>query len=155
MLLLEKIYKKKWYAFHDGFENWEDAVRASIQPLIETGAVKEEYADKVIECIHKYGPYVVIAPEVCIPHTSDKSCVNETSISFMKTNKPVDFGEDTEYKPRLFFALAAVDEQEHLNNLKALMEILSDEENIQKLLNINNAEDLLNVAQMLEKSTKN
>lgn len=152
-MIFKKIYNNGWYTFHEGFDNWEDAVRASIKPLVDTGAVKENYAEKVIECVNEYGPYIVIAPEVCIPHYSDKSCVNKTSIGFMKTKNPVDFGKGTEYKPRLFFALAAVDEQEHLNNLKDVMEILSNEENIQRLLQVNNIDELMKVARIIENNS--
>lgn len=49
----------------------------------------------------------------------------------------------------LFFTLAAVDEEEHLKNMRQLFLILSDEELLEKLAQANTAEELLELDQLL------
>ena len=117
ILCLKELIDKKRYSFHEGFENWEDAVAAACKPLIEDGAIDQTYVDAIIANVKKYGPYIVIAPNICIPHAQEGVGVNETAICFMKTNKPVHFSDDPEHDAKLFFVLASTDNEKHLQNL--------------------------------------
>ncbi|HSP47493.1 MAG TPA: PTS sugar transporter subunit IIA, partial [Clostridiaceae bacterium] len=132
---------------HDSFENWEDAVRASCQPLIEDKTIEPIYIQTVIDCIHKYGPYIVIAPDIAMPHANEGATgVNDTSISFMKVEKAVHFDlDDPEKDARLFFVLASVDHEKHLSNMMQLCEMLMNQELVDALLTTKSAEDLLAV----------
>ncbi len=60
----------------------------------------------------------------------------------MKTNTPVSFGEGEEYDAQLFFVLASVDNEVHLKNLTKMVELISDEETVEKLLEAQSVEDL-------------
>ena len=57
-MLLKDLVNKSRVCFHDRFNNWEDAVRASCEPLIQDGSITTEYVDAVIGCVKKYGPYI-------------------------------------------------------------------------------------------------
>lgn len=143
MTILKELIEKGYYSIHDGFDNWEDAVRASVQPLIDAGAVKPAYADSIVNSVKKFGPYIVIAPDIAIPHAEDKGNVNETTICFMKSNTPVVFDpEDHEKDARIFFVLASNDEEKHLANLQMLMECMCDEEFIGKLGEVKTIEEI-------------
>ncbi len=104
--------------------------------------IEKEYADLIINSIKKHGPYIVIAPKIAIPHAQEGHGVNETAICFMKTNTPVSFGEGEEYDAQLFFVLASVDNEVHLKNLTKMVELISDEETVEKLLEAQSVEDL-------------
>ena len=140
--MLKEIIEKKRYSFHQGFDNWEDAVKAACTPLVLQKAIEEGYSDLIIQSIKKHGPYIVIAPKIDIPHVQEGKAVNETSICFMKTNTPVSFGDSEEYDAQLFFVLASVDNEVHLKNLTKMVELISDEEVVDKLLNAKSVEDL-------------
>ena len=121
--MLKKIARNKFYSFHRGFDRWQDAISASVEPLVQGGAVTPQYAQSIIRCIQEYGPYVIIAPNICIPHAEDRQNVNQTEIAFMKTQVPVAFSDDPDQSAQLFFVLASNDEDKHLRNLKALMKM--------------------------------
>lgn len=140
--MLRELIEKKRYSFHEGFDNWEDAVKAACAPLIEQKAIEEEYPELIIESVKKYGPYIVIAPKIAIPHAQEGHGVNETSICFMKTNTSVRFSDDREQDAQLFFVLASTDNNIHLQNLSNMVELISDEEVVEKLLKAQNVEDL-------------
>ncbi|MCR6514289.1 MAG: PTS sugar transporter subunit IIA [Clostridium sp.] len=140
--MLKELIEKGRYSFHEGFDSWEDAVKAACAPLEKEKAIEKEYSDLIIESIKKYGPYIVIAPDIAIPHAQEGKGVNETSICFMKSEKPVNFGEDADYEARLFFVLASVDNNIHLQNLSNMVELISDEEIVEKLLKAKSVEDL-------------
>ena len=140
--MLKEIIEKKRYSFHDKFETWEDAVRAACVPLEEEGVIEKEYSSYIISNVHEFGPYIVIAPDICIPHAQEGRGVNETAIAFMHVNEPVDFGEGADYTARLFFVLASTDNEKHLANLSELVSLLDDEEIIGKFVTSQSAEDL-------------
>ncbi len=80
-----------------------------------------------------------------MPHsTLGGSGVHDTCISFMKTEKPVVFDpNDPTKNARLFFTLAATDNEKHLSNMVALAEFLLKEGAIEDLLKAKNADDLM------------
>ena len=141
--MFKEFVAKKHYSFHEGFDDWRDAVRAACQPLVDDGTVEKEYPEIIIGKVEELGPYIVIAPNICIPHAERGRGVNDTAMCFMKTEKPVSFDpNDPEKDARIFVVLAATDDEVHLNNLMALSETLSDEEIVAKLLEVKTPEDL-------------
>lgn len=60
----------------------------------------------------------------------------------MKTEEPVQFSQSEEESAQLFFVLASADNNIHLKNLAELVEILSDEEFVSRLLKVKNIEQL-------------
>ena len=143
--MFKELVENNRYCFYDGFDNWQDAIKASVTPLINDGIATEEYTQAIIESVNNNGPYIVIAPNICIPHAQEGKGVNDTAISFMKTNKPVKFSDSEEHDAQLFFVLASTDNAKHLNNLAQLVEFLGDEETVQKLLASTCGQDLQNL----------
>ena len=141
--MLQELIEKKRYSFHEGFNNWEEAVEASCKPLIEDGAIDHDYVDAIIGNVKKYGPYIVIAPDICIPHAQEGVVgVNETAVCFMRSKNPVHFSDDPDQDARLFFVLASTDNNVHLENLSKLVGLIEDESTVEKLIEANSVEDL-------------
>lgn len=150
--MLKEIIQRNHYVFEEGFDHWEDAIRAGYQPLLADHTVEEIYVQEVIDCINKFGPYIVLVPNIAMPHSSEgaKGC-HGTEISFMKVEKEVDFDpEDPEKKARLFFSLAATDHEKHLENIQQLMDVLMNEEIVEALLEAKTIEDLQQIAETYE-----
>ena len=144
--MFKEIVEKKHFSFHEGFDDWRDAVRAACAPLLADGTIEKEYPEIIIEKVEELGPYIVIAPNICIPHAEGGRGVNDTAMCFMKTEKPVSFDpNDPDKDARIFVVLAATDDEVHLNNLMQLSETLSDEEIVDKLLKAKTGDDLLAV----------
>lgn len=144
--MLKELVKKRRYSFHEGFDDWRDAVRAACQPLIDDGAIKPIYPYEIIKKVEELGPYIVIAPNLCIPHAQEGVGVNETAMCFMKTEKPVHFDpDDPDKDARVFVVLASTDNNIHLQNLALLVETMSDEEKFAKILEAKTPEDLVKI----------
>lgn len=121
--MLRELIEKDLFAICDKPVEWEEAIRISVGPLIESGAVTAEYAETIIQNIKRFGPYIAVTPGIVLPHAKDGSHVLHTAVCFVKFNHPVCFdGADPDKTASLFFAMSAVDEPEHLRNLKALTE---------------------------------
>lgn len=142
--MFREIIEKKHYSFYEKAENWQDAIRKSCQALIDDNTVENNYPEDIIACIEKYGPYIVIAPMIAIPHSQENAVgVNKTAVGFMKLNEPVSFDEnDSEKDALLFFTLASQNPDKHLENLTALTEILCNEDLVEDLKKISNIDDL-------------
>ena len=106
--MFKEIVEKKHFSFHEGFDDWRDAVRAACAPLLADGTIEKEYPEIIIQKVEELGPYIVIAPNICIPHAERGRGVNDTAMCFMKTEKPVSFDpNDPDKDARIFVVLAA------------------------------------------------
>jgi len=144
--VFKEFVEKKRYSFHEGFDDWRDAVRAACQPLIDEGVADPIYPAEIIKKVEELGPYIVIAPNICIPHAQEGLGVRDTAMCFMKTEKPVHFDpNDPEKDAQIFVVLASVDNAVHLENLAQLSDALSDEDIVAKLLEAKTPEDLLKI----------
>lgn len=144
-MLLKEIVELGHYKFAEEAADWEEAVRMSCETLEADGTVEADYKEEIIECIRKYGPYIIIMPDVAMPHSQEGAKgVHKTAIGFMKLNKPVSFDPgDKEKDARLFFTLASCDPKQHLENMSRLSELLMNEGAVEALLSAGTPKDLL------------
>ncbi len=99
------------FSFQKGSLTWEDAIKVACRPLVEQKIIEPEYPGYIISNVHEFGPYIVIAPEICIPHAQEGKGVNDTAVAFMNIEEAVDFGPGADYQPHLFFVLASTDNE--------------------------------------------
>lgn len=134
-MLLKEIVRQNRAAFLPGASDWKDAICKSCLPLVDTGCATPAYAQCIIDCVEEFGPYIVIVPGLAIPHSAKGSPgISQTAISFVRFEQPVVFDPgDREKDASVFFALAAVDEDAHIKNMRQLFKILSNEELLEKL----------------------
>ncbi|MBO5527181.1 MAG: PTS sugar transporter subunit IIA [Erysipelotrichaceae bacterium] len=146
-MLLKDIVEANHYSFVDSFDSWQDSIYGAAQPMVADGTLDNQYLDKIIENVNTYGPYFIIMPDVAMPHSSlGGTGVYKTAIGFCKVKEPVVFDPNDETKnARLFFTLAAVDNEQHLQNMVQLSEMLVKEGIVEDLLAAETKEDLLDI----------
>ncbi len=147
--MLREFVEKKHYKFAKEAPDWKEAIRMSCESLEADGTVGENYKEEIIACVEKYGPYIVIMPNVAMPHSSEGAQgVNKTAIGFMKLEKPVSFDpEDPEKDAQLFFTLASCNPEQHLDNMARLSEMLMNDDVVEALAEAKTPEDLLSIQQ--------
>lgn len=143
--MLREFVEKNHFLFAREASSWQEAIRMSCSTLEADGTVGPGYAQEIIDCIEKYGPYIVIMPNVAIPHSQEGgSAVYRTDIGFMKLEKPVSFDpEDPSLDAQLFFTLASCDPNQHLENMLRFSEMMCREEVVEALLAATGPQDLL------------
>ena len=146
-MLLKDIVEANHYSFVDSFDSWQHSIYGAAQPMVADGTLDNQYLDKIIENVNTYGPYFIIMPDVAMPHsTLGGTGVYKTAIGFCKVKEPVVFDPNDETKnARLFFTLAAVDNEQHLQNMVQLSEMLVKEGIVEDLLAAETKEDLLDI----------
>ena len=90
--MLSDILKKEYIRINESCKDWEDAIRHAGNILLEKGIVTQEYIDSVIKSVKLFGPYVVVAKGIAIPHCLGSMGVNENAITLMTLKNPVNFG---------------------------------------------------------------
>ena len=143
--MLREFIEQKHVKFADRAEDWKDAIRMSCEVLEADGTIEDNYKEDIIACVEKYGPYIVIMPNLAMPHSQEGAKgVNKTAIAFMKLKEPVVFEAGNPDKDAvLFFTLASCNPEQHLDNMSRLSEMLMNEELVEELLKAENEEDLL------------
>lgn len=145
--MLRDFVEKKHYKFAKEAPDWEEAIRMSCETLEADGTVEANYKEDIISCVKKYGPYIVIMPDVAMPHSQEGATgVHKTTIGFMKLEKPVSFEPgNPDLDARLFFTLASCNSDQHLENMTKLSELLMNEEVVGELLKAETPEDLIRI----------
>ena len=145
--ILQKIVERGHYKFVDRVDSWQEAVKLSCESLAKTGYVSDNYYQQIVDCIEKYGPYVVFEHYVAMPHSQEGAeGAEKTAVGFMRVKEDVYFGKDEDGEDkvaRLFFTLAAKDPNEHLDNMQQLMQIFTNEPLLDALMAAETPEDIL------------
>lgn len=92
-------------------KDWKEAVQLSVQPLIDSGAVKPEYYDAIIESTEQYGPYYILMPGMAMPHARPEAGVLRDSFSLITLKEPVQFSDGKEVS--ILVTLAATSSKIH------------------------------------------
>ncbi|MFK4784587.1 PTS sugar transporter subunit IIA [Fusobacterium sp. MFO224] len=137
--MLEKELEGKIVVL-DQVRDWKDAIKKVAEPLLKRGDIENSYVEAIFNKIQKMGNYIIIEPKIAMPHARPEDGVNKTCISFLKINEGVLFDGEEE-KVYLIFMLAASDNSSHIDILKDLMEIIDDEDKIEKLISVKSIEE--------------
>ena len=133
--------------FESSVSTWEEAIIKSAQPLLEGEYVDQGYIDAMIDSVNEYGPYIVIAPKVAMPHARPETGSKKIGYSILKLEQPIGFSEEPEHQVELLVALSCVNAESHLEILQFIVEVLSDSERFDGALKATTKTELLNVFQ--------
>ncbi|PGL72596.1 PTS sugar transporter subunit IIA [Bacillus sp. AFS055030] len=115
----------------DKVVDWKTAVEIASQPLLKDHLITEQYVQNMIQSVEDNGPYMVLADYFALMHARPGEGVNEQSMSMLVTKEPVDLEGK---KVKIFFVLAAEDNNSHLASLSHIMEIFLDTDKYQIVL---------------------
>lgn len=141
--MLEEVLTEDLVETHYCAKDSDDAVREAGRLLVKKGVAKEEYIEAMIENVRINGTYIVIAPGIAMPHARPEEGALGIGFSLVTLEQPVNFGHPKNDPVQLVVALCAIDHQTHLNALADLAELLSDEENVQKILKADKAAEVI------------
>lgn len=129
-------------------DDWKGAIMIGAKPLLENHSIEDRYIDAMIEMCQKHNAYIVLADRFAMPHASHESGVNKMDVSLLVVKEPVDFLD----KPvQIILTLAAIDSKSHLQLLKEVANLFSDESIIEELINAADTDEISNI---LEKYLK-
>lgn len=108
--------------------NWQEAVAIAGQLLVDSGCCTESYVSAMQQGVVDFGPYIVIAPGVAMPHARPEAGVVKPGISVVTLATPRDFGNEANDPVDFVIAFAAVDKNAHIKTLQCIVGLLENEE---------------------------
>ncbi|MEI0486112.1 PTS sugar transporter subunit IIA [Brachyspira intermedia] len=136
------ILEKENIKIVDSVNDWKEAVKLSVDMLINSGIVKPEYLDSIFSNVEKIGPYILLCPEVVMPHSRPEDGALKKGISFLKLNKPINFYDNETY---LYISLSAIDSDSHIDYMQGIVRVISEDDLLQKLIKTNSIEEIFNI----------
>ncbi|REB08565.1 PRD domain-containing protein [Sporosarcina sp. BI001-red] len=131
--------------FTDSVSNWKEAIRLASEPLLKNNSIELTYVDSMIQNVEELGPYIVLTKGMALPHSRPENGVQKVGMSLLRVRDAVAFSDQEKHQANLIIVLAAADNETHLTALSQLSDLLSEEENLQKLIAANSVEDVLKV----------
>ncbi len=111
-------------------DSWEEAIKIASRPLLEKGYIEPRYIDTMISKVNELGFYIVLSEDVAMPHSRPEDGVLKMGMSLLKLNTPAKFGNNN---IQIVITLAAKDNESHIDALTNLVELLNDDEKIEKI----------------------
>ena len=143
--MLNKLLTKKTIQIVRNVADWKAAIRLASTPLVENGSVTTGYVEAMIDNVLELGPYIVIAPQIALPHARPEQGVNQVGMSMLCLGESVSFSDKKEHDVRLLVVLAAADNESHLQALAQLSELLSEPKAEEQIMNATEIEQVLDV----------
>lgn len=131
--MLEDVLKDSNILLNEQVTTWEDSIRRVSEPLIKEKIIEPRYVTAMIDSVKEYGPYIVIGKYIALAHARPEDGVNSLGISVATIKDPIAFGNEGNDPVKIIFCLAAVDSYSHLNIMKSLIELINDEEKVDRL----------------------
>lgn len=131
-------------------ENWQDAVRKAAQPLVDQSRIRESYVDDIIQGVNEYGPYIVLAKNVALPHARPEAGALVDAIGIATLKTPVYFGNRDNDPVKYLFCLSATDDEKHLAGLAQLAELLDDRKFLDMLDQATSADQIMDYLDKLD-----
>lgn len=147
-MILEML-KKENVRILDRVEDWKQAIRISLEPLVQGGYVETGYADEIIRSTEEIGPYYVLTEDIALVHGRPEQGVIKKQLAVTVVREPVRFSEDS-FPVRLLIALAATDANSHLDVMQVLASIFLDESKIREIVEAESTEKIYNLLLMEE-----
>jgi len=144
MIEINKLIRKEIVDVDVAVEDWQGAIRAAGKLMVADGAVEERFSEAMIRVAKEFGPYIVVAPGIALPHARPEDGVIKPSIAIIRLSTPVNFGNEDNDPVYLVVALAAIDHEQHIDGLKQLAKVLGNQDKIAEIKSASTKEELLN-----------
>jgi PTS system ascorbate-specific IIA component len=121
-------------------EDWQQAVKAAGQILVDHGSITTQYVDNMIQAVYELGPYMDLMPHFALAHAAPCDAVLKDDMSLIILDEPVNF--DSPNDPvKVILCLACVDKESHMNALTKVAGALMDETVFESLMNASTVEE--------------
>jgi len=147
--MLTKLLTIETIQLQEHVATWQEAITLAAQPLVDNQSIRREYIGAMIASVEEFGPYIVIAPLVALPHARPEEGALKVGVSLLKLNQSVSFSNDSEHEVNLLIVLSATDNSSHIGLLTALSELLGDEEIIQSIIMAESKSEIIQIIQSI------
>ena len=120
--------------------DWMDSIVVAAEPLLKAGCITQNYVESMINNVKNNGTYIVIMPNVALPHSRSEEGALKTGISVLKLEEAVMYPDDKSVQ--LVISFSANDNNQHMELLSMLAGVLMDETKLNFILSSNDLEKI-------------
>lgn len=114
---------------------WDEAIRLASVPLLKTNIITENYINEMIGLVRDYGPYIVIKNRIAIAHAKTEAGANALGTALLINKKNIQFEDNLNI--HYLFVISSSNPKEHLQILKDISMLASDDIDLNALLDKN------------------
>lgn len=130
---LLKLLKRDQIKIIERAADWKEAIKEAGSLLLAKDLIEPRYIKRMIEIVEDKGPYIAIAPEICLAHAGIEDGVKESAISLLVIKKGIKLGH--QFDPiKFIFVLAPIDKKSHMPALTDIMEFANNRKLMDDLL---------------------
>lgn len=142
---LNEIINSNFIKLNEDVSDWEEAVIKGGEILKNNGCINDSYINAMINNVKKLGSYIVILPGIAMPHASTGDGSLKIGFSIMTLKNPINFGNAENDPVKVIVTMSVIDNISHINALKELMQILEQDEFINKVSKVKTKDEVLKI----------
>lgn len=135
---MSELFSNENIFLNQSFKNQEEAIEKAGQALIDAGAVTDSYIQAMKDREEAVSTYM--GNGLAIPHGTEeaKNAVLQSGLTLLQVPDGVQWGDET---AKVIVGIAGKD-GEHLDLLSKIAITFSEEENVERILNAQSAEEI-------------
>jgi len=122
-------------------KDWDAAIRASANVLLEEGSITQDYIEEIIKTVHDLGPYMAIMPGFILAHAAPSASVLKNSAALITLSSSINIGSEND-PISVILCISCTDHDSHVDKLKVIAEILMRDGMIETLASARNAQQI-------------
>lgn len=123
--------------------SWQESIYCMGKILLNENCIEKRYMDAIIQKNLKLGPCMFITDNVVLAHAKIEEGALNLGINIGVFHKPIIFTENKKCEIMIF--LVAIDQESHLKILNDIMTIFSDRNNINRIIECKEKQEVINV----------
>ncbi len=144
MASLMSYFPDKSISLHAGVRDWQQAIDVSMQALVENNYIEPRYVEAIKKSTRENGPYYILTPHIAMPHARPENGVIKTALTLTLLKNGVYFPDNSE-PVTLLIGLAASNANSHIDAVRALSEMLSEDTRQEAILNATSVESIKDI----------
>lgn len=134
--------KEDMISFKPSPSTWQEAIEISSENLIKEGYITKDYIDKMIENVIEFGPYIVIAPQIAMPHSRPEHGVIKGGFAITIFDDEVDVCGNL---AKAFITLACSHDTQHLEMISMVAKSLDDDTKLNQFVSSKDKESIMKI----------
>lgn len=114
--------------------SWQQAVQQAGELLSELRVTEPSYAQRMVDVVRAFGPYIVVAPGAALAHARPGRDVRENGIVLLTFPRGVSFGHPHYDPVRVVIGLAVTEPDAHVATVAAVANLLDEPDAAERIL---------------------
>ncbi len=142
---LEEFLRPELVEINIEVNDWQEAILAAGKLLVNSGMVEDRYPAAMIRVAKEFGPYIVVAPGIALPHARPEDGAIQSGVAIVRLKNPVNFGNDDNDPVFLVVALSATGHEQHIQGLAEIANVLGNDDCIEMIKKAKTKQELFSI----------